>query len=80
MVRGPHILNGPNGQQDSCGGPNVCEFCIKGHAPSVHPSNCTRTHWGIADCEECGLKWSEQGDFPVVVPERYDGVPVQCPR
>jgi hypothetical protein len=44
---------------------------MKNEVQGVHPSNCTRTHWGIADCPDCGLRWYEQADFPVVVPERY---------
>ena len=73
--RGPHILTDKDGNQDSCGGPCICEFCIKGRPASIHPLDCSRSHWGICDCDECGVKWHEQGDLPVVVPDRYEDIP-----
>jgi len=37
----------------------------------IHPSVCAKSHFGIADCANCGLTAEEQMDFPVVIPERY---------
>ena len=33
ISRGPHLLTARTGEQDYCGGPGVCEWCIKGIAP-----------------------------------------------
>lgn len=51
-----------------------CFHVRAGHSATVvqlHPLKCSKAHWGISDCEECGLTWDEQPDFPGVIPERY---------